>query len=182
MVFLKLQPFRHNAFGIHQNLKLTTRYYGSFKILEKIGPFAYKLQLPPIADIQPIFHVSQLKQHIGPKAIPEHNLPLVTPEGYIKTAPVAMLDTRALPRGDEIVTQWQIQGENLSNEQATWEDKLFIKATFPAFYFQTIQEWGPQQASSGQEAYQGEGNCQNLKEGSPGNLMMETEAPRFINC
>jgi hypothetical protein len=28
---------------MHQNLKLTTRYYGPFKILECIGPAAYKL-------------------------------------------------------------------------------------------------------------------------------------------
>jgi hypothetical protein len=37
MVYLKFQPFRHNAFGLHQNLKLTTKYYVPFKILEKIG-------------------------------------------------------------------------------------------------------------------------------------------------
>jgi hypothetical protein len=37
MVYLKFQPFRHNAFGLYQNLKLTTKYYGPFKILEKIG-------------------------------------------------------------------------------------------------------------------------------------------------
>jgi hypothetical protein len=62
------------------------------------------------------------------------NLPLVTPEGYFKLEPIAVLDTRALPRKDEIVTQWRVQWQNFTKEQATWEDKLFIKSISPAFY------------------------------------------------
>jgi hypothetical protein len=108
IVYLKLQPFRCHAFGIHANLKLATKYYGAFKILEKIGLAAYRLQLPATADIHPIFHVSQLKKHIGPQVVPQVNLPLVTPDGYIKLALAAVLDTRALPHNDEIVTQWKI--------------------------------------------------------------------------
>jgi hypothetical protein len=65
MVYLKLQPFRHTAFDLHQNLKLTSKYYGPFKILERIRQVAYKLQLPPCAEIHLVFHVSQLKKHIG---------------------------------------------------------------------------------------------------------------------
>jgi hypothetical protein len=37
MVYLKMQPFRHNAFKHHQKLKLTTKYYGPFRVLQKIG-------------------------------------------------------------------------------------------------------------------------------------------------
>jgi hypothetical protein len=109
MVYLRLQPFRHAALGIHQNLKLTTRFYGPFRILEKIGQVAYKIQLPASADIHPVFHMSQLKKHLGAKAVPQSNLPLVTKEGYIKTEPIDVLDTRALPRHDEVVTQWKIK-------------------------------------------------------------------------
>jgi hypothetical protein len=105
IVYLKLQPFRHHGFGLHQNLKLTTKYYGPFRILEKIGPSTYKLQLPDIAEIYPVFHVSQLKKHLGLRAVPQTNLRLVTSEGYIKVELVAVLDTRALPRRDDIITQ-----------------------------------------------------------------------------
>jgi hypothetical protein len=52
---LKLQPLRHNAFGLHQNLKLTTKYYGPFKILQQICTAAYKLQLLVSADIHHVF-------------------------------------------------------------------------------------------------------------------------------
>jgi ribosomal protein L21E len=61
MVHLKLQPFRHSTFQLHKNLKLSTKYYGPFKILENFGQAAYKLKLPASAKIHPAFHVSQLK-------------------------------------------------------------------------------------------------------------------------
>jgi hypothetical protein len=97
-----------------------------------------------------------LKKHLSAKAVPQGNLPLVTDEGYTKTEPAQVLDTRALPRNDDIVTQWKVQWQNLSEDQATWEDKLFIKATFPEFY-NTLRQWWPTHASSGQEAAQGGG-------------------------
>jgi hypothetical protein len=157
MVYLRLQPFRHNAFNLHQSLKLTTKYYGPFRVLEKVGDVTYKIQLPSTADIHPIFHVSQLKKHLGTRAVPQDNLPLVTSDGYIKTEPLEVLDTRAIPHKDEIITQWKIQWENLSEDQSTWEDKFFIKATFPAFYHQTLCKWWPENASCGQEPSQGGG-------------------------
>jgi hypothetical protein len=108
MVYLKLQPYRQNAFELPHHHKLMTKYYGQFKILSKVGPAAYKLQLPTSADIHPVFHVSQLKKHLGPRAVPQGNLPLVTPEGYFKLEPMVVLDTRAMTRRDEIVTQWRV--------------------------------------------------------------------------
>jgi hypothetical protein len=79
---------------------------------------------------------------------------MVTKEGYIKTQPHVVLDTRALPHRDDIITQWLIQWQGLSTDQATWEDKLFIKATFPDFYQRTLKEWWPQATSCGQEQSQ----------------------------
>lgn len=46
MVYLKIQPYRQNAFGLRGSLKLRSKYYGPFKIMEKVGDLAYKLQLP----------------------------------------------------------------------------------------------------------------------------------------
>jgi hypothetical protein len=70
MVYLKLQPFKLTDFGINQHFKLSTKFYGPFRVIEKVGTAAYRLQLPDNAEIHPVFHVSQLKQHLGPKAAP----------------------------------------------------------------------------------------------------------------
>ena len=41
--------------------KLSLRYYGSFEVLERIGPIAYRLALPASTRAHNIFHVSFLK-------------------------------------------------------------------------------------------------------------------------
>jgi hypothetical protein len=114
----------------------------------------YKLQLPESANIHLVFHVTQLKKHIGPKVVPQANLPMVTHEWYIKVTPVAVLDTRALPRGDKIITQWRVQWENLRPEHTTWEDRMFIKSSFLEFYTKNIQEWWPNGVPCGQGSSQ----------------------------
>lgn len=43
MVYLKIQPYRQNAFGLRGSLKLRSKYYGPYKILHKVRHVAYKL-------------------------------------------------------------------------------------------------------------------------------------------
>jgi hypothetical protein len=112
MVYLKFQPYRRAVFGLRTNLKLATRYYGPYLVLQKIGQAAYTLQLPPDAQIHPIFHVSQLKKHLGPKAVPSPTLPMVTPDGYVKMEPEKVLSTRSVPSGMVVKSQWLIQWLN----------------------------------------------------------------------
>ena len=119
MVYFKMQPYCQVAFDIRNALKHTTEYYGPFRVLEKIGTVAYKLQLPSSAQIHHVFHVSQLKKHVGPKAIPSPNLPLVDADGRVKFQPIAVLSTRALPRNHNMITQWLVQWDGSPRDDAT---------------------------------------------------------------
>jgi hypothetical protein len=137
LVYLKMQPYRETALGLRNALKLTSKCYGPFIVLQKIGSVAYRLQLPPSSQIHDVFHVNQLKKHLGKEAIPNPNLPLVTSSGKVKIAPAAILQHRLIPRSngdyDIPIPQWLIQWENLNADEATWEDGAFIQATFPHF-------------------------------------------------
>ncbi|WVZ89778.1 hypothetical protein U9M48_036142 [Paspalum notatum var. saurae] len=61
-VYLRVSPMK----GVHQfrvKGKLAPRYIGLFKISERCGSVAYRLELPPhLAAVHDVFHVSQLKK------------------------------------------------------------------------------------------------------------------------
>jgi hypothetical protein len=133
MAYLKLQPYRHTATGIHKSIKLHSKYYGPFKVLQRIGNVAYKLLLPKGCSIYPVFHMSQLKQHIGPKVIPQAQLPLTDADGNIKMYLDKLLDRRMILRNNEPVVQWLIQWVNLPDTTVTWEDVDCIRMVFLEF-------------------------------------------------
>lgn len=57
LVFLKTHP----SLRKQRNEKLSLKFFGPYRVLERIGPVAYKSELPPSASIHSAFHVSQLK-------------------------------------------------------------------------------------------------------------------------
>uniref|UniRef100_A0A453KXP9 Tf2-1-like SH3-like domain-containing protein n=1 Tax=Aegilops tauschii subsp. strangulata TaxID=200361 RepID=A0A453KXP9_AEGTS len=98
MVHVKLQPYRHTSLSIHRHLKLHSKYYGPFRVLEKIGQIVYILLLPVGCQLHPTFYISQLKKHIGPDAVPNPKLPLLDADGHILIQPEALLERKLIPR------------------------------------------------------------------------------------
>jgi hypothetical protein len=60
-IFLRLQPYKHMSLKQAKNdNKLSEKYYGPYKVLQKIGTMAYKLELLASSQVHPVFHVSCL--------------------------------------------------------------------------------------------------------------------------
>lgn len=134
IVYLKIQPYRHTSLSIHKSVKLHSKFYGPFRVLERIGKAAYKLLLPEGCQLHPVFHVSQLKKHLGSHAVPSPELPLIDAKGNVKVAPEEILERRLIPRNNEPVVQWRIKWVNLPASEASWEDANFIRKVFPSFH------------------------------------------------
>ena len=64
-VFLKICPYCQTTLRQRRNEKLSPKFFGPYRVLEKLGAIAYRLELPPSAAIHPVFHVSQLKRVLG---------------------------------------------------------------------------------------------------------------------
>ncbi|XP_019248452.1 PREDICTED: uncharacterized protein LOC109227709 [Nicotiana attenuata] len=96
LVFVKIKPYKQMSLKGHSYHKLNTKYFGLFKVLQKVGTIAYQLELPPQAKIHHTFHVSQLKKYIGNVAI-FPNLPVsLSTHGHIVLEPEAILNRRSV--------------------------------------------------------------------------------------
>ena len=63
MVFLKVAPWK-GVIQFQKKGKLNLRYIGPFRILERIGPVAYRLELPSeLNRVHNVFHVSMLRKY-----------------------------------------------------------------------------------------------------------------------
>lgn len=64
LVYVKLQQYRQSLVAHKVNQKLASIFYGSCKILDRIGAVAYRLELPPDSAIYPAFHASRLRRNV----------------------------------------------------------------------------------------------------------------------
>ena len=59
-VFLKVSPWK-KVMRFGKKGKLTPKFIGPYEVIEKMGPVAYKLALPPeLEKVHSVFHVSML--------------------------------------------------------------------------------------------------------------------------
>jgi hypothetical protein len=121
---------------------LSFKYFGPFKVLERVGQVAYKLDLPASSRIHPVFHVSRLKPRVSPEYQVSAQLP---PADHAFQVPVHILQTRAHAKGHHTVAQVLVRWSGLPDTAATWEDLEALCQLFPH-----APAWG-------QEGFQGGG-------------------------
>lgn len=118
-----------------KNFKLSPLYYGPFKVLDRIGKVAYKLDLPTTSRLHPVFHVSVLKKQIGEKHIALRELPVQEDEDSTELFPQVVLGSRLRKGKNEILIHWS----GLPPADAIWEECEIIQDRYLDF---TLEEKG----------------------------------------
>jgi hypothetical protein len=125
-VYLKLQPYVQSLLSARSNQTLTFKFFGPFRVLERVGAVAYKLDLPPSTTIHPVFHASQLKQAHGDQPVSS-----ILPTDLSSVQhPEKILQHRMSP-GDNLVLQGLVQWSGMHPSLATLEDLDVLRRCFP---------------------------------------------------
>jgi len=165
LVFVKLQPYRQHSVALRKNQKLGLRYFGPFPVIQRIGPVAYKLSLPPTAKIHPVFHVSLLKPCKGEHQQPYLPLPLLMHELGPVIQPLKVLQSRVILRADQHIPQVLVQWEALDISKATWEDMSTMQREYPHFNLEDKVDF-----HGGRNVMNGAGNKQMKDMGPMGHM------------
>jgi len=136
-VLLKLQPYTQSTVANRPYPKLSYKYYGPFTVIQRIGQVAYKLELPPDAQIHPVFHISQLKPYTQDYTPVYDTLPVLPDLETADTVPRAILEHRMVKKGNAAIPQVKLQWVGLPDSMTTWEDYYVVKHRFP-----TAPAWG----------------------------------------
>ena len=105
--------------------KLSPRFIGPYEVTEKVGPVAYRLDLPPeLEKIHNVFHVSMLRRYISD---PSHVVSLETielrPDLTYEEEPVEILAQEVKELRKKRIPLVRVLWRNHKIEKAMWESK-----------------------------------------------------------
>ncbi|KAH9667504.1 hypothetical protein KPL70_021062 [Citrus sinensis] len=135
-VLVHLQPYRQTSIAKRSSHKLARRYYGPFTVVERIGPVAYKLELPTNCRIHPVFHISLLKPYVGNSPIDVYSLPPGSVDNKPLSSPIAVCAERKILRQGKEIPQILVQWSDSSPENSTWEDFEEFCKLYPALHLE----------------------------------------------
>ena len=129
-VYLKLQPFKQQSIPNSVFHKLAARFYGPYRIVERVGKVEYKLELPSQACIHNVFHISLLKRHHG-DCLVSTTLPSFDSNNQLELKTIDILARRIKKKGNRLVTKVLIHWQHTTPEEATWHEVHKLKQQFP---------------------------------------------------
>ncbi|KAA0043239.1 transposon Tf2-1 polyprotein isoform X1 [Cucumis melo var. makuwa] len=119
--------------GRKRNEKLSPRFFDPYKVLEKVGYVAYRLELPANTTIHPLFHVSQLRKLVGQHKNLQPTIQYVNENYEWKSVPEEAIAYRKTVAG-----QWEvlIRYEGLPQHEATWESYEEMHCSYLALHLE----------------------------------------------
>ncbi|KAL0556646.1 hypothetical protein IC582_005160 [Cucumis melo] len=134
-VFLKVAPMR-GVVRFERRGKLSPRFVGPFEILERIGPVAYRLALPPsLSTVHDVFHVSMLRKYVpDPSHVVDYE-PLEIDENlsYVEQ-PVEVLAREVKTLRNKQIPLVKVLWRNHRVEEATWEREDDMRSRYPELF------------------------------------------------
>ena len=128
MVFLRISPWK-GVLRFGKRGKLSPRYIGPYRIVERIGEVAYRLELPSdLNRIHEVFHVSMLRKYIPDPSHVLKEQPVEIQENLTyKEEPVQILDRRKQVLRNKTIPLVKVLWRSHTVEEATWEHEEQMK-------------------------------------------------------
>ncbi|XP_070054223.1 uncharacterized protein [Nicotiana tomentosiformis] len=119
-----------------KKVKLSLRYVGPYRVIQRIGRVAYKLELPPEISLgHHVFHVSMLKKVVGdPSLIVLVEAIEVNEELTYEEIPIAILDRKVRQLRNKEIASVKVLWQNHYIEEATWEAEEDMKKKYPHLF------------------------------------------------
>ncbi|XP_009778310.1 uncharacterized protein [Nicotiana sylvestris] len=136
-VFLKVFPIK-GIMHFGKKGKLSPRYVGPYRIIQKISQVAYKLELPPdMLLVPPVFHVSMLKKVVGDSSaiVPVETIE-VSEEMLCEEIPFAILDRQVRKLRNKEIASVKVLWRSQQVEGATREAEKEMKEKYPHLFEQ----------------------------------------------
>ncbi|KAL0546091.1 hypothetical protein IC582_015996 [Cucumis melo] len=134
-VFLKVAPMK-GVLRFERRGKLSPRFVGPFEILERIGPVAYRLALPPsLSAVHDVFHISMLRKYVpDPSHVVDYE-PLEIDESlsYVEQ-PVEVLAREVKTLRNKQIPLVKVLWRNHRVEEATWEREDDMRSRYPELF------------------------------------------------
>jgi hypothetical protein len=133
-VYLRIKP-RRSSLKMGACAKLAPRYCGPFEVLDRVGPVAYRLALPPTVKAHNVFHVSLLKKYVhDANHIIDWSVIQVEPEGEFLPEPQCILDRKETPLRNRTIAQVKVQWKHFGPDEATWEMEDAMRQAYPILF------------------------------------------------